>query len=267
MSDQDAVATQDDHLSSIRPSRPALDAPLRHLAMVTYAVRPDRIERHLPPGFLLETRSDERGTPHAFVSVVMFQNHRTGPTAVPWLRSTYLQVNYRTYIRYQGAPGAWFFIVMLQSRMAMVQRALYRAPAYTAPMDFQSEWDDVQQRYRSYRLNSATPHHGLRVEIEGDDGSIVPGPLFSSTDEMVTFLTRRFDGYFADPRGRQVSQMTVWHEAMRPKPGTLRGASFGVLDRLGLVPHDEQRRPYAVFLQPSIHFVGMYPRRLRVPAR
>ena len=243
--------------------RPEIVAPLFDLAMVSYAVSPDRVQPHLAPGCELETRLDRSGTPWAFVSAVMFENRRTGPAQIPWLRFTFPQINYRTYVRCRGMTGAMFFAVALRSRMAGLQRLLFRSPSYRAALTLDAVHDSAQQRYQRYRFESTTP--GLQVRAEIDDAGEVgrPDAMFASADEMVTWLTMRPEGFYHQVGTTHTARMTVWHDAMRPRAGALREASFELLDRLGVVPFGDQSRPFAVFLQPRIDFYGVNPRRMR----
>lgn len=237
-------------------------APLWHLAMVTYAVPPERVRPHVPPQFELDTRTDQQGKEHAFVSVVTFKNERMSMSLLPWLRLTFLQVNYRTYVRYQGNPGAWFFTVVLQSPLAHFQRQVFGAPAFTAPMRLTYDWDADRQHYRRYRFDSAAPRHTLHLEIEGVDKPAIADTMFASPDEMAHFLTWRLVGYYRERKTHWGRSMTVWHEPMQPRCGVVRTATSTILDRLELVPTSEQSSPYAILLQPRIDFFGQLPKRL-----
>ncbi len=247
-----------------RPPHSTIIAPLRHLAMVTYAVAPERVRPHVPSRFDLDLRHDGQDNTWAFVSVVMFENQQAGPSApaLRCLRATFPQVNYRAYVRLAGAPGAWFFRVVMRNRQADLQRIVFRAPTFSAPITLRHEWDAEQETYRRYQFDCTAPAHRLHAQIVGERKPSGGGPLFDSAEHMTTFLTMRLDGYFHDLRGRQISHMPVWHERMRPGRGAVRALSSEVLDRLGLVPPAEQMRPYSVLLQPSIDFFGQYPRRL-----
>jgi uncharacterized protein YqjF (DUF2071 family) len=255
-------------VSRIPPDRPStvrraeIVAPLFDLAMVSYAVPPDRVNAHLAPGCELQTRLDSDGKPWAFVSAVMFENRRTGPAQVPWLRFTFPQINYRTYVHCQGIEGAMFFAVALGSRMADLQRLVFRSPSYRAALRLDALHDPAEQRYQRYRFESTTP--GLQVRAEIDDAGEVgaPGNMFASAAEMVTWLTMRPEGFYRQVGTAHTARMTVWHDPMQPRAGTLRVASFETLDRLGVVPFADQVRPFAVFLQPRIDFYGINPRRM-----
>ncbi len=244
--------------------RAPIIAPLRHLAMVSFAVPPERVHTYIPEGFELDLRRDASGTPWALVSAVMFENHQAGPSVpmLRFLRATFAQVNYRTYVRRAGSAGAWFFKVVMGTRQADVQRSLFHAPTYSAPITLRHEWDAARRTYRTYRFDCTASPHRLSAELAGEDAQLVPGALFESAGEMTEWLTMRLDGYFHDPRGRRISSMPVRHEAMKPIAARVIGFSSEVLERLGLVPAAEQARPYAAFFQPTIDFFGEYPRRL-----
>jgi uncharacterized protein YqjF (DUF2071 family) len=243
--------------------------PLRHLAMVTYSVPAARVRALVPPQFALETRTDGQGDARAFVSAVMFLNERLHLSRFPWLPFTFPQVNYRTYVRYRGVPGAYFFAITLRSRLALVQRRLFGAPTFTVPIQFEVEWDAESKQYLRYHVWSDAPGHGLNVELARSDEAFRPDALFSSFDEMVEFLTHRLAGFYVQPESRQVWSLEVWHELMRPLPGVARRAEFTILERLGLVPPSEQPQPYTVFIEPGNDLYAQNPRRsgLLVPGR
>ena len=231
--------------------------------MVTFAVPPERVHAHIPEGIELDLRRDSAGTPWALVSAVMFENHGAGPSAplLRFLRGTFPQVNYRAYVRRDGRAGAWFFRVIMGTWQADIQRKLFHAPTYSAPVTLRHEWDTGRGTYRTYRFACTAPPHRLSAELTGG-GALVPGSLFESADEMTTWLTMRPDGYFHDPGARHLSYMPVRHEPMTPIPGRMVGFSSEVLEAIGVVPAAEQTRPYAVFFQPAIDFLGEYPRRI-----
>src|SRR5579872_413269 len=134
------------------PSGIAIRSPLRHFAFVNYAVPPERVLKYLPPGLEPDTRLDDNGQPHAFISILLFQFYQLGFPALPWPRLTFFQNNYRTYIRYRGVPGVFLFRIMQAFKLASFYRMSMGMPCYFSPIHLDYSWDDKQQYYRHYRL-------------------------------------------------------------------------------------------------------------------
>lgn len=245
-----------------KPARWVSTNPLANFCMVTYAVPPERVRHYIPAGLGLDTRIDSRGEERAFVSAVIFKNDhiRLLPTPVPTL--TFYQVNYRTYVHHEGRPGVWFLKLMQASRMAGFNRRVFGAPTFYANLQQVCDLDARQGTYRRYRFDSLSPDHVLHLDVGPAAGFTDFEGLFSTAEEMETYLTLRPDGYFDNQRKPGVTGLTIWHEPLCPKYGIARTAQFGLLDELGLVPNEEQGKPYCVMLTPLTVLLGQLPKKV-----
>jgi uncharacterized protein YqjF (DUF2071 family) len=109
-----------------------LTAEWRHLCLVTYAVEPERLLPHLPPGLALDTRDGK-----AFVSLVAFdfQNTRVLGGSWPGYRN-FPEINLRFYVRDGETRGVAFVREFVPSYLvAFLARALYNEPYQRARME------------------------------------------------------------------------------------------------------------------------------------
>ncbi|MFN7978488.1 MAG: hypothetical protein U0P30_10145, partial [Vicinamibacterales bacterium] len=53
----------------------------------------------------------------------------------------------------------------------------------------------------------------------------------------------------------------IWHDRLAPVAGRVRQARWGLFDRLGLVPFDEQQTAHSVLIQPRTEFIVHLPPR------
>ena len=131
-----------------------------------------------------------------------------GLPPVPGL-STFLEVNARTYVTYEGKPGIWFFTLDAESRFAVeAARLVYRLPYHHARMSAarRGEWIDYRSSRVGARLDVAYRPVGPVAEAE-------PGTLEHFLDRALLPLhrARRRAARRADPpRGRGRSR--------RPRP-------------------------------------------------
>jgi uncharacterized protein YqjF (DUF2071 family) len=241
------------------PFQSAMRVSLQHFAMVTYRVPAERLRQNIPQTLELDTRIDQVGNEYGFVSAVMFQNTDFRAFSIPWPRLTFLQINYRTYVRYHGNPAVWFFLMVQQSFVANLYRAILKTPTYVAPI--QLNYERQVQGYRSYCLDSDSPQHRLHVDIEGTDVPLVSDVTLGTPEEMVRFFTDRFEGYFYETSTRRISCLPVWHESINPQPGRPRRITIGLFEQLGILLPEEKPEPIQVLLQPNIHFYALSLRR------
>jgi uncharacterized protein YqjF (DUF2071 family) len=106
------------------------------------------------------------------------------------------ELNVRTYVRYRGKPGVWFFSLDAQSRLAVATaRTFFCLPYYHARM--RSVADGASIHY----VSSRSPGRGTGAEFEGRyraTGDV----LRSNVGTLEYFLTERYCMYMADGRGR-----------------------------------------------------------------
>jgi hypothetical protein len=67
-------------------------------------------------------------------------------------------------------------------------------------------------------------------------------------------------GFYTRRDGR-LGSYAVWHEPLVPTGGRVRAARWHLLDRLGIVPLEEQGEPHSVLIQSSTEFIVRLPPR------
>jgi uncharacterized protein YqjF (DUF2071 family) len=110
---------------------PFLTARWSNLAILTYAVPPEVLQPHLPPGLELDT-----GDGSAFVSLVAFDFLDTRVLGVPWPGyRNFPEINLRYYVRAGGDRGVVFLREIVSRRLvAWLARRLYNEPYAVAPL-------------------------------------------------------------------------------------------------------------------------------------
>nr|WP_243645222.1 DUF2071 domain-containing protein [Natrarchaeobius chitinivorans] len=161
----------------------------RHGLFAHWPVDPEAIRSHLPRELTLETRDG-----HAWVSVLPFVLANVGLRWSPSILKTALpELNVRTYVRYRGEPGLFFFSVDIGAPLlARVIGQTTRLPVYHARMRVGA--DGRQVGFSSSRTDDESgwdTHVGAR----GESGARPPA---------------RFDATYR-PAG----------DVFTPRPGTL----------------------------------------------
>jgi uncharacterized protein len=118
-----------------------------------------------------------------------------GTPALPWL-SAFPELNVRTYVRYGGKPGVWFFSLDAANPIAVAAaRILFHLPYFHARMSCRPEGGGVT--YQSVRR-----HPGVRSGILRARYRPV-GPVFhASPGSLEYFLTERYCLFAKTPLGR-----------------------------------------------------------------
>jgi uncharacterized protein len=170
-----------------------LTAQWRHLCLINYAVAPQRLQPHLPPGLTLDTVDGE-----AFVSLVAFDFLHTRVLGVPWPGyRNFSEINLRFYVR-EGERRRVVFIREFVPRrlIAWIARGLYNEPYSYAPM------------------HSSVRQHGTTLEVEHD---LVAGgrkqhlivrarnePSIPDQDSSAHFFKEHSWGYGRSRRGQLI---------------------------------------------------------------
>jgi uncharacterized protein YqjF (DUF2071 family) len=111
--------------------RAFLTAEWRNLFLLTYAVPPALLEKHLPPGLSLDMRDGS-----AFVSLVAFEFLHTRVFGIPWPGyRNFAELNLRFYVRQGEQRGVVFIREFVPQRLvAWMARLLYNEPYLAAPL-------------------------------------------------------------------------------------------------------------------------------------
>ena len=123
--------------------------------------------------------------------------------------STFLEMNLRTYVRFRGRPGIFFFSLDAASRFAVRgARTFYRLPYHLAAMS--AERSNGWFRYRSSRLDGVDAELSARYRPAGDVFEPAPGSLEH-------FLTERY-AFFVVLRSGSVLRGDIHHPPWRLQP-------------------------------------------------
>ena len=132
---------------------------------------------------------------HAWIGVIPF--HMTGvrPRLLPrFMASNFPEVNVRTYVRYGGKPGVWFFSLDAANRMAVwTARRCFHLPYRFAAMATSNSGEVVN--YRSRRIGNPEVQLVCRYRPAGPPARSVPGKLDS-------WLTERYCLFAVNGAGR-----------------------------------------------------------------
>jgi uncharacterized protein YqjF (DUF2071 family) len=171
-----------------------LSAQWTNLALLTFAVSPERLQHRLPPGLELDLRDGQ-----AFVSLVAFQftDIRVLGIPVPGYRH-FPEVNLRFYVRQGTDRGVVFVREYVPSRVvAGIAKGLYNEPYRACPMSETVVAAEGQSIRASYGLDVGGRSHTIRVA--GETPAVVP----PETSVAHFFKEHRW-GFGADRRGRLV---------------------------------------------------------------
>ncbi len=247
-------------LSRPAPGKIDVVTRLRHFAIVSYAVAPDRVTPHLHPRFECDCFAGDDGAPRVWVSIVPFEDQDFRFVRCPWPKFRFGQTNYRTYVidRATGARGVWFFGTSLASWTVAVPRFLWKLPWHAARMQFDCDYDAAAHRYRTYHLATRSAWAPVELELEDTGAAVERLAGFDNLESGLVLLTHPLIGLFYRRDG-QLGTYRVWHDRLHCTEGRMRNAKIGLFDRLGLVPFSEQSQPHSVLIQPESEFTIYLP--------
>ncbi|WP_053217509.1 YqjF family protein [Virgibacillus senegalensis] len=119
------------------------------LLFIHWPIPYEDLRPHVPEQFELETFNGD-----AWISIVPFQGNKNRfrgmPTPIPFV-SSFLELNVRTYIRYKGEPGVYFFSFDADSNAAVAgARTVVSLPYMKAKMSIKRTMQEVL--FRSQRI-------------------------------------------------------------------------------------------------------------------
>jgi hypothetical protein len=244
----------------MRPAVSGIDVvtTLQHFAIITYAVEPESLARHLAPRFEPACIRLNDGNIRALVSIVPFRDRDFRAARFPSPHLSFGQTNYRAYVqdRETGLHSVWFFGTTLDSVTVMVPRHLWKLPWHRGSIRFSCELDgDIYRRYEMTTQSTWAPVQ-LALEDTGAPVSHIDG--FPDLETGMLILTHPLTGFYRRRDGA-LGSYKVWHDRLALRAGICRHARFGLLDRLGLVRFEDQARPYSVMLQHQTEFTIYLP--------
>ncbi|NJL92418.1 MAG: DUF2071 domain-containing protein [Anaerolineae bacterium] len=247
-----------------RPATRGLDVvtKLRHFALITYAVPPERVRPLVHPRFDLDTSPGPDGQPALWVSVVPFEDADFHFARLPQANFRFGQTNYRTYVidRVTGQAAVWFFGTTLGGWPVVIPRYLWRLPWHRGRIRFETHYDAQQKRYTRYRMTTASPWAAATLELEDSGAPVASLDGFSDLEAGWFKLTHPLVGAYFRRDGR-LGSYSVWHDRLQCTVGRIRQARFALLDRLGLVPFEAQSSAHSVLIQPETEFIVKLPPR------
>lgn len=150
-SKQPALQQTDHRPWPLPPKRPLLKQVWQNLAFMHWPVSYEQIRAAIPQPLEIDTFNGE-----AWIAVVPFDMKGvtlTGCPSVPWL-SDFPEINVRTYVKYQGKAGVWFFSLDVPSRFAVwAARKFFHLPYRWANVEV--TMDDATIHYQHSMASAA----------------------------------------------------------------------------------------------------------------
>lgn len=180
----------------------------------------------LPPALEIDTFDDGISGPRAWIGVVPFTmriRHRYAP---PLPTASYFpELNVRTYVRYCGKPGVWFFSLDASSRLAVfAARTFFHLPYFHAAM--KADNDGKAVRYRSQRRSRQETQFTATYQPTGEVEYATPGTLEH-------WLTERYC-LFAETAGGDFRCGEIHHPPWPLQPAEANIETNTMLQPLGL---------------------------------
>ena len=227
---------------------------LADVALVTFSVDPEVLAHSLPPGVRPDVVTLDNGRRRALVSAVSFRDADFRLAFASRRRFSFLQTNYRAYVRLGDRRLVWFFGTTLDSPLVAIPRLAWRMPWHRDAMRLEAAWDG--ERCRDYRLSTRGSWGGADVALDGTDERVGRLDGFADAEETLLVLTHPLDGMYRRRDGG-LGGYAVWHERFAPRVGIARTARYDVFERLGLV--EPGTAPHSVMLQRTIDFAVLLP--------
>jgi uncharacterized protein YqjF (DUF2071 family) len=188
------------------------------LLFMHWRVDPADLDGVVPPQLPLDLRDG-----NAWIGVTPFrvEGLRLRGTLPPPLVSSFLEVNARTYVTYEGRPGIYFLSLDATSRLAVAAaRRAYRLPYFHAEADLDAPGGDL--RYRARRLSPDGPPAALDVTYRSTGE-----PLPVREGSIERWLAERYCLYTLDDE-QNVLRGEIHHPPwpLCPADGTVRANSM-----------------------------------------
>lgn len=146
----------------------------RDLLFMHYPVAPHLLREIVPQELELDTYKNE-----AWLSIIPLKITDMRVRGVPPipLLSSYIELNVRTYVIYQGVPGIYFFSLDASDLISVIgAKAGTGLPYKLAKMEF-SEHDDIF-RFKSHRITGTQE----KLDVSFKRGNVLYEPLPGSLD-------------------------------------------------------------------------------------
>ena len=208
------------------------------LLFAHWSIAPEQLASVVPPQLPLDTREGR-----AWIGITPFavRNLRLRPTLpVPFL-SSFSEINVRTYVRFGGRPGIYFFSLDAGSSAAVAAaRWSYRLPYFRARMSMWREGPWL--RFASERTG---PEQDVPSAVFGARYRGVGSPAPPAQGSLEHWLTERYCLYTLDAR-QQVLRGEIHHP---PWPLQAAEADLDIDDMTAQIGVELEG-------QPMLHFAG-----------
>jgi uncharacterized protein YqjF (DUF2071 family) len=180
----------------------------------------ERVRALVPPELELDTREGA-----AWIAVTPFRMSGVRARGLPPIPGTsaFPELNVRTYVRYGGKPGVYFFSLDASNRLAVfAARAFFKLPYHLA--DMRIERDGDRFAYSSRRL-------GGQASFQAVYGPT--GPVSASTPgSLEHWLTERYCLYTV--RDTRVTRVEIDHVPWPLQPASAEVMALDVAGAAGL---------------------------------
>jgi hypothetical protein len=241
-----------------KPKGIDVSCKLKHFALITYAIDPERFKHIIPPRFQLDT-IQYQGKTVALMSVVPFIDVDFTSAVFPFPKFEMGQTNYRVYVIDQETSErcVWFLGTTLDSWTHIVPRYVWQLPWHQATIQFECVQDE-NGIYSRYKMKTESSWAASEVHLSQAEHQTWQYDGFPDEESYRVFLTHPLAGFYHRRDGK-LGTYRVWHDKLEPQPAKLLHARFDLLDRLNLVSFDQQQQPYSVLIEPINEFTIYLP--------
>lgn len=227
---------------------------LRDFALITFAIEPAKLAKHLPAGVEPDCFTLDDGREVAFISAVPFRDLGFHFVGLPFLRFSMGQINYRAYVKHAGKRCVWFFGTSLTGPTVAIPRFCWKLPWHGAKMSFQTEWQGDE--CLAYSLEAKSSWGGADAKLVGSGEGIGRLDGFADEEETRVVLTHPLKGLFHRRDGR-LGSYSVWHDKLELQRGVVEHARFEVFEAHDLI--DRDTKPHSVLVQRETEFIIQLP--------
>lgn len=244
-----------------RPKPSGIDVlcGLKHFAIVTYAVPPERLDGLIPERFKLDTLNIQ-GEEKALISVVPFIDVDFTSAVFPFPKFQMGQTNYRVYIIDQetGERCVWFIGTTLDSWTLLVPRHIWNLPWFSGKVRFDCHLNEETGLYDRYRMTTLADWAPASLDLQQSKEDKIELPGFPDIETGLVYLTHPLAGFYHRRDGK-LGTYRVWHKKLDVGPAKLKSARFGLLKKMGIVTYDEQQEPHSILVEPINEFTIYLP--------
>lgn len=237
-------------------------ARLRHLAVLTYAVPPERLRPFVHPRFRLITVPVD-GKERALISVAPFYHDPLASVLMPMLGPSMGQVNYRAYVidSTSGERGIWFFDSVLDSVTVAGPKHLFNLPWHRARITFSHDFAGESPHFEPYSVTVEDAHCAAEIHFTNRSDARFQFKGFPDEETALIVLGHTLHG-FNYRRDGLLSGYATWHPELPYQVIGLEQARIELLNRKGWVPYEEQQHPHSVLWTSMAPFVTYLPPKL-----